>query len=64
MKLTYGVGSGHVLSDLQTKTIIRHLTYEDALDLMGSSDRMTYDRRKSFKKIQNREWADGVKWMI
>jgi hypothetical protein len=59
MKLSYK--NGYVLSDKATGKYLGALTATDASELMFG-ERFTYDRRKSFKKKSNREWADGVAW--
>jgi hypothetical protein len=59
MKLS--CNNGYVLSDKSTGKYLGHLAATDASALMFGGG-FAYDRRKSFKKVANREWADGVAW--
>ena len=62
MRLTFCPKTGHMVASFKTQTWLDSLTYRDASDFMGTSGRMTYDRRLSMGKTSNREWADGVQW--
>lgn len=60
MKLAYRPDRGHILMDTKKKVCLDGLTADDAQDLMFGT--VNYDRRRSFSKASNRQWADGVKW--
>jgi hypothetical protein len=46
--------------DTAKKVRLDGLTADDAQALMFGT--VNYDRRRSFSKVNNRQWADGVKW--
>lgn len=61
MKVAYRKEFGHILMDSKNGTRLTGLTFDDAHDLMFG-EQLKYDRRKSFKRTSNRQWADGLNW--
>ena len=62
MGMTFCNETGFTIVDIESRLWLNRLTFEDAHDLMKTTGRMTYDRRRSMTLISNREWADGVQW--
>lgn len=60
MKLAYRADRGYILMDATKKVRLDGLTADDARSLMFGT--VKYDRRRSFSKAKNRQWADGIDW--